>query len=93
MEVVFYSVIATTIWFFLSYASPCADNPVFDQTPDTPAEASGISASNGHFKAREEEHGPLLGYGWLLLLQGQVLGVLRMPTAMSCSAQAWCCSQ
>ncbi|KAF5832786.1 chloride channel [Dunaliella salina] len=52
MEVVFYAVIATTIWFFISYASPCADNPVFDQTPDTPAEAHGIQAKNGHFKAR-----------------------------------------
>ncbi len=54
MEVVFYAVIATTIWFFISYASPCVDNPVFDQMTDTPAEASGIPSNNGNFKARCE---------------------------------------
>jgi hypothetical protein len=53
VEVVFYSVLATTLWFFLSYASPCADNPVFDQTINTAAETAGIVSGNGHFKARQ----------------------------------------
>jgi len=51
LEVVFFAVLTTSLWFWLSYASPCVDNPKFDKEACDTGDHLG-PFDNGDFKVR-----------------------------------------